>query len=69
MAARLNNVLYWSFSGLALLVIAFVGYLAIDDTKRGVAASNDLWALVFAVLVAVVLWLIGRACRYVLAGR
>jgi hypothetical protein len=66
MAARFGDV---SFSGLAFLVIAFVVYGVGDDMRRGLAMDNDAWFFVVAVGFAVVLWLIGRACRYVLAGR
>jgi hypothetical protein len=65
-----GNVLYWTFSALAVLVVVLFASVVIDDDMiRGVAPDTEPWLLVFAVVAAVVIWLIGRACRYVLAGR
>ena len=69
MAARFGDVLYWAFSGLAFIVIAFVVYGVTDDLRRGVAMDGDAWFLFLAFSLAVLLWLLGRACRYVLSGR
>lgn len=67
MAARLGNVLYWAFSGFAvLLLIVAVVFAAIGD-------SSDYGALLFTLAVfgipTLVSWLLGHACRYVLGGR
>jgi hypothetical protein len=67
MLARLGNVLYWAFSGLAFLIVGLVAYAVVADVRRGLAMENDAWAVALAVILAVVLWLLGRACRYVLA--
>ena len=64
MAARLGNVLYWVFSLIALLVALDVAYWFFSGQSTW--SNEDLFY--FGVLV-VVLWLIGRTCRYVLAGR
>ena len=69
MLARLGNVLYWAFSGLAILIVGLVAYLVAEDVRLGLVMENDAWAVALAVILALVLWLIGRACRYVLAGR
>lgn len=63
MAERLGIVLYWTgviITGLLVVLAAFI----FNEPGR------DSWilALVFAG-AGVVVWLIGRACKYVLAGR
>jgi hypothetical protein len=62
MAARLGDVLYWAGCLIGgLLVIN--GIWPYVETQR--YHSDMLWV----VGAGVVCWLIGRACRYVLAGR
>lgn len=63
MVARLGNVLYWFASAVAVLALAGAAY-SLAYGQRGGDVLAGLGAA-FAVLV----WLIGRACRYVLAGR
>jgi hypothetical protein len=61
MAARLGQVLYWAGCVLAILTIVIGVYLSWYE--------RDAWemrAIVF--VIAALFWLIGRACRYVLAG-
>jgi hypothetical protein len=66
MVARLGNILYWAFSGLAglLLLIAVV--------LPAIRGSSDDHTFLFLLLMfgisALVLWLLGHACRYVLGG-
>jgi uncharacterized membrane-anchored protein len=59
MLARLGNVLYWLGCGLAIVVTA-VGAVIAHDTGLGF--------FVAALVIAALIWLVGRACRYVLSG-
>jgi hypothetical protein len=63
--ARLGDVLYWTTASLSALII-IVGIPA----GLNEVAPDKRWTL-FAVffVIAAVIWLLGRACRYVLAGR
>ena len=62
MLARLGDVLYWAGCLLAvLLVAAAIAYYNFEDIK--------LFELLILIGLAVIVWMIGRACRYVLAGR
>jgi hypothetical protein len=64
MVARLGNVLYWAGSGIAILL------LAIATVSAAWGQGDHRWFPVgLFIAVAVVTWLIGRACRYVLSGR
>ena len=63
MAARLGNVLYWAFCGLA--VIAF-GLCAIAAEN---SPGEETFFLVLGAIVAGGSWLVGRALRYVLSAR
>ena len=66
MAARLGNVLYWLFSGFATVVLLF-GAATLRNQPPN---ANDTWFLIaFFGISAVLVWLVGRACRYVLAAR
>ena len=58
MRQRLGNVIYWTASGLALLVV-FLGVFII----RGPLLSSAEF-----LVVAGLTWLAGKAARYVLAG-
>lgn len=63
MAARLGYVLYWFcciISGLVVAIGAAIGY---SEPK-----AQPLVVAVIAGAIALVVWLIGRAIRYVLAG-
>ena len=61
MAARLGLVLYWIASGLAV-ALACLGALAFLNLKDG------LPLLLIALVVAGLIYLVGLACRFVLAG-
>jgi hypothetical protein len=63
MLARLGNVLYWAGCLLAVPLLIFCVIVFVQGTP------NDRPALGFLTLAAVVIWLIGRACKYVLAGK
>jgi hypothetical protein len=64
MLARLGDVLYWAACGLAVLFLLLSASVVVfgegDSRTFGIT-----WTAVLGVLV----WLFGRACRYVLAGR
>jgi hypothetical protein len=63
MAARLGRVLYWAAFGLAAIVAAVGIYVL-----RFAAVSGDTNAGFAFLIIAVVVWLIGRALQYVLAN-
>ncbi len=69
MIERLGNVLYWAcmiVTGILLAVAALNATWMLADTPQ---ASNSTPHVVMALVLAAVSWLLGRACRYVLAGR
>jgi hypothetical protein len=59
-AQRLGDVLYWFGCGIAVVALGSGVYVFIDTNASGLL-------IVFGV-AAVVIWLIGRAFRYVLSG-
>lgn len=63
MIARLGNVLYWTGCVFAVLIAVGGALIARNETYN----PGGEFAL-FA-LTAAVVWVIGRACRYILAGR
>ena len=66
MLTRLGNVLYWAGCLLGgLLVLAAVAFYNLASIKP---AEIVLFSALLVGL-GVVVWLIGRACRYVLGGR
>jgi hypothetical protein len=65
MLARLGHLLYWLgciFAGLTVI------YAGVIYSTEGYARSEGAGLLVVFALMAFAVWLIGRACRYVLAG-
>jgi hypothetical protein len=66
MTARLGNVLYWAFSGFAVLLLLVAVVFA------AIGGSSDYGAFLFTLAVfgipTLVSWLLGHACRYVLGG-
>lgn len=63
MAARFGHVLYWAASLIAALMIGTAAFAVIAN---GVAINDA--GILATVFYAVIIWLIGLACRYVLAG-
>ena len=59
MLQRLGNVVYWTASSVALLVVFFAMFIFI----RGEVVSS-----VELLVVAGLIWLAGKVARYVLAG-
>ena len=77
MSAKLGEALYWCCSGVAA-ILAVVSYYALTGAERGfyfltgIAGGDSGTRVAFAigfVAAAVVIWAIGRACRYFLAKR
>lgn len=79
MAARLGEVLFWASSLVASLLVGLVAYLVISDRRdeRAHREANcttrhrvgvDTVLVSTLVGMAIVIWLIGRAALYVLAG-
>jgi hypothetical protein len=66
MLARLGNVLYWLGCIVAVAVLSLDVALWIGESDR---RSSEIGLFVFVAVVAVAIWLIGRACRYVLSGK
>jgi hypothetical protein len=70
MAARLGNVLYWAANSLAviLLIRSYNLFFApeIVDTNNIPIAIDDAKT---CGIMAVSIWLVGRMCLYILAGR
>src|SRR5262245_12846170 len=64
MLARLGNVLYWLGCIAAVVIVGFAGIVYFSEGQR----PSDLPVVVVLGVIAAVAWLIGRACRYVLAG-
>ena len=66
MAARLGNVLYWTASGIAVLLVIsgtlFLYAVHLDHIE------NVIFIAVCWAAPALIVWLFGLACRYVLAG-
>ena len=60
MLAGLGNVLYWTACLLALATLFLFASVAVHDSHVTLGA--------FGVVIALLIWLVGRACRYVLAG-
>ena len=68
-AIRLGNVLYWFLTGFAWLLL--VAAAAVDVFKLwGVISLSERWVLnTIAVMMFLLIWLLGSACRFFLAGK
>jgi len=64
MLERLGNVLYWLGCAGAAVVVG-VSALIVSDAPHPI--STTAWIAIF--VAAFLIWLTGRAIRYVLAGR
>ena len=62
--ANIGNALYWLASAIAIALVIFAAFAYYTATGRGA-----LEGALFIVAYAAVVWLIGRAILYVLAGR
>jgi hypothetical protein len=61
MIARLGNVLYWAACGVAALLGALGAYEFF--------VHKDSAAMIGLALFGLIVWLVGRACQYILAGK
>jgi hypothetical protein len=66
MLARLGDILYWLGCVIAALILAIDTYLWVLE---GLARSNGVLASIKLQVVAVIIWLVGRAYRYGLAEK
>ena len=64
MVARLGDVLYWLGSIIAVVLWALV----VVGLVWGTGASDPI-GVIFLGGLGVIAWVVGRACRYVMAGR
>jgi len=73
--ARLGDVIYWLFSGLALMIVFvivsfFFGFdLSFVGDGFGTLETPDEEVFPQIFLVPLVIWLIGRGVRYITSGR
>jgi hypothetical protein len=67
MIARVGNVLYWTGNGIAILLASLgaIGFVISLINKAG----DGLILFPITIVVALLIWLAGRACLYVFAGR
>ena len=63
MAGRLGNVIYWTACGIAGLSLLPAAVIAIDPGR-----DSAFWITLY-IVAAVVIWLVGRAARYVLSEK
>lgn len=64
MAARLGEALYWTATIFVVLIVVWIVWGYMYNASRG-----DPIIPIVALLFAAAIWLVGRACRFVLAGR
>lgn len=70
MAKQLGNVLYWTactLAGLTLLIGVYSAVMLFEGWSAG-WPTWPLAVIAMATMIAFVIWLIGAACRSVLAG-
>ena len=71
MAARLGNVLFWVFTGIAMLLagvaVYYIGEHLAGYTPNWLGGRGEIVKV--NLIAAGTIHLLGRACRYVLAGR
>jgi len=65
MLERLSNVIYWGLSACGLLVAGLGAFLLLAEPNKNGAIPVTVAFLAFGAL----LWLVGRAARYILAGK
>jgi len=64
MVARLGDVLYWAGTLVACLIAGLIAFAVLFGTGKGDPLLQGL-----GLFIAAAIWLIGRAARYVFAGR
>ena len=68
MAARLGRVIYWACCVIAAMLIAFPILAMSYNWIEGALLQPQYVMLGFIALAGIVIWLIGRAAKYILAG-
>ena len=68
MAAKLGQVIYWACCVIAAMLIAFPILAIPYNWIEGAPLQPQYVMLGFFALADIVIWLIGRATKYVLAG-
>ena len=63
-AARWGETLYWTATVIAGLIVVWVVWTYVFNTESGYPVFP-----VVALLLAGAIWLVGRACRYMLGER
>ena len=64
MAAWCGETFYWTTTTIAVLIVAWVVWSYVSNIGDSYPVIP-----VIPLLVAGAIWLVGRACRYVLSGR
>jgi len=72
MIARIGNVIYWTATGVAMLWGLYVWFLAADifffhPTNRQL--SENVFNVLALAVPAPIIWVVGRAAKYILAGK
>lgn len=68
MSVRLGRVLYWLFNILAVAILLWPGGNPWEFLTGSLGPSESNWETTISIIAAIGAWLIGRTCRYVLAG-
>jgi hypothetical protein len=63
MLARLGRVLYWLGCIIASVIVALDAYMWVMIWQQ----QGELGYSIFFVVIAFLVWLVGRLCRYLLA--
>lgn len=69
MPQRLGNVIYWFCSGTAILIGTFGIWVLIIIRPQYAGYADGFMMAIGAIFGSVMLYLFGRAARYVLSGR
>ncbi|QRM45352.1 hypothetical protein [Rhizobium sp. BG4] len=72
-AVRISNVLYWACTGVSLLIVLWLAgtgiYMQFIETRYAVQGPIEWERGIPALAAAVLIFLIGRAVRYVVTAR
>ncbi len=70
MRARLGKILYWTACGIAAFILVVTAFFLFGAIYLERTKELDAWLHASSLaLLAVLVWLVGRAIRYVLARR
>ena len=67
MAGRMGKALYLWFTGLAVVALVIVAVITSEQMRQG--GSIDIFLSALSMLPALIIWLFGRTCLFVLSGR